>query len=199
MEKTPFNELTLCGTLSNDYRFSHESHGVRFYTFPLSVKRLSGAEDIVNIIASEATLPNELCVGERLLITGELRSFNNNTGVGSKLAIHAFARQIFRSKEEDRNELNLGGVVCKTPIYRRTPLGREICDLMIAINRRYGRSDYLPCISWGRLSSEACALTPGDFIHITGRIQSRQYVKALETHEETRIAYEVSIFTLERT
>ncbi len=199
MEKTSFNDLTLCGTLSNDCRFSHESHGVRFFTFPLSVKRLSGAEDTVNIIAPETALPNDLCIGDRLLITGELRSFNNNTGVGNRLAIHAFARQVLRSAEEDRNELDLGGVVCKNPIYRRTPLGREICDLMIAINRRYGRSDYLPCIFWGRLSSEACILTPGDFIHITGRIQSRPYIKTLETHEETRIAYEVSVFTLERT
>lgn len=198
MDCVPYNELTLCGTLADTPCFSHESHGINFYTFPLCIKRLSGTEDIINVISSEPLLPCELHPGDFLCLNGELRSFNNNSGTGNKLAIYAFAKTLRQTDAEFRNELKLGGIVCKPPIYRRTPLGREICDLMIAINRRYGRSDYLPCITWGRLSGAASVLTPGDFIHITGRIQSRSYVKAFETHEEMRIAYEVSVFTLEK-
>lgn len=198
MDCTSYNELTLCGTLADTFRFSHDSHGISFYTFPLAVKRLSGVEDIINVISAETILPFGTEPGDFLCLSGELRSFNNNSGRGNKLAIYAYAKTLVRADGEFQNELKLGGIVCKSPIYRRTPLGREICDLMIAINRRYGRSDYLPCITWGRLSATASDLVPGDFIHITGRIQSRSYVKAFETHEETRIAYEVSVFTLER-
>lgn len=197
MERTPYNELTLCGTLKELPMFSHESHGTRYFSFPLCIKRLSGVIDTVNIITSETLLPDSLSPGDFLSVAGELRSFNNNSGVGNKLAIFAFAKKLSGDKSEYQNDLKLGGVVCKVPIYRRTPFGREICDLMLAINRKYGRSDYLPCIAWGRISSAASVLNTGDFIHITGRLQSRTYVKALEDHEETRTAYEVSVFTLE--
>lgn len=197
MEHIPFNELTLCGTLAGDCQHSHESHGMQFLTFPLTITRLSGAADTINVIAPESLFPSGASLGDRLKLFGELRSFNNNSGIGNRLFVHAFAKKLERASEEDLNEVNLCGVICKPPIYRRTPLGREICDLMIAINRKYGRADYLPCIVWGRLCAAASLLSPGDIVHITGRIQSRPYVKAFETHEETRIAYEVSVFTLD--
>ncbi len=196
MEHTPYNELSLCGTLNVSPTFSHESHGIRYFSFPLCIKRLSGAVDTINIIANETLLP-DVKVGDFLLVHGEIRSFNNNSGIGNKLSVFAFAKKLSICQCEYQNDLNLGGVVCKTPIYRRTPFGREICDLMIAINRKYGRSDYLPCIAWGRIASSASILATGDFVHITGRFQSRTYVKALDDHEETRTAYEVSVFTLE--
>jgi len=197
MDFLPYNELSLCGKLTDEPQFSHESHGISFFRFPLSIARLSGASDTVNIIADSSLLPENLSTDDFLHITGEVRSFNNNSGIGNKLAIYGFAREIQKTEPTYQNELRLGGVVCKAPIYRRTPLGREICDLMIAINRRYGRSDYLPCIAWGKLAFAASDLIPGDFIQITGRLQSRTYVKALSTGDEVRTAYEISIFTLE--
>lgn len=197
MERIPKNELALCGTLKDLPVFSHESHGVSYYTFPLCIKRLSGAVDTVNVIASRNLLPEAWDIGDFVSVEGELRSFNNNSGIGNKLAIYAFAKTISQDRTEYENDLKLHGVVCKVPIYRRTPFGREICDLMIAINRKYGRSDYLPCIAWGRVSAAASVLHTGDFVHITGRLQSRTYVKVLGDREETRTAFEVSVFTLE--
>ena len=197
MERIPKNELALCGTLKDLPVFSHESHGVAYYTFPLCIKRLSGAIDTVNVIASRNLLSEAWDIGDFVSVEGELRSFNNNSGIGNKLAIYAFAKTISQSKTEYENDLKLCGVVCKVPIYRRTPFGRAICDLMIAINRKYGRSDYLPCIAWGRVSAAASVLHTGDFVHITGRLQSRTYVKVLGDREETRTAFEVSVFTLE--
>ncbi len=197
MEYAPYNELTLCGRLAGTPQFSHESHGITFLRFPLCIARLSGSTDTVNIIADNSLLPKELYTGVFLCVTGELRSFNNNSGIGNKLAIHGFAHRIEISEETYQNEVSLGGVICKNPIYRHTPLGREICDLMIAVGRHYGRSDYLPCIAWGKLANTACTLSTGDFIQITGRLQSRTYIKALDTGEEIRTAFEVSIFTLE--
>ena len=197
MEYTPHNELSFCGKLADMPQVSHESHGMIFLRFPLCITRLSGASDTVNIIADSTLLPQGISTDDFLQITGEVRSFNNNSGIGNKLAIYGFAREIVPIEPMYQNELKLCGVVCKTPIYRRTPLGREICDLMIAINRRYGRSDYLPCIAWGKLAYTASLLTPGDCVQITGRLQSRTYVKALSTGEEVRTAFEISIFTLE--
>lgn len=197
MEHSPYNELTLCGKLAGLPQVSHESHGITFLRIPLSIARLSGATDTINIIADNTLLPRGLSCDSFLRVNGEIRSFNNNSGTGNKLAIYGFARTVEFAEASYQNELRLGGVICKTPIYRHTPLGREICDLMIAVGRRYGRSDYLPCIAWGKNAGAASILSTGDFILITGRLQSRTYTKALSTGDELRTAYEISIFTLE--
>lgn len=144
------NRAVLRGTAAAAPSLSHENHGTAYYTFPLSVLRLSGSEDRLNIIAALPLL--EACPvepGTQLELEGEVRSFNNKSGQGSRLVITFFARTLRPGQGEHRNELCLAGVLCKPPVLRRTPLGRDICDLMLAVNRRYGRADYLPCIAWG--------------------------------------------------
>jgi len=200
------NIAYLVGTLGALPAFSHrtsaqvQQSGVEnytdYYTFPLEITRLSGVTDIVNIIASKGTI-EECNLDEpytRIAVRGEVRTFNNKSGVGAKLIISVFAKTIELTEEDENNYITLKGVLCKAPNPRRTPMGREICDLMLAVNRRYGRSDYIPCIAWGRNASIASEWGVGDVVTLIGRLQSRKYVKALESGESIeKIAFEVSI------
>lgn len=191
------NYAMLRGVLREPPRFSHENRQERFYQFSLDVARLSGAVDTIHIIAREALLealePNG---GEKLCVCGEVRSFNNKSGVGARLVITVFARQLWLDDGEDENVIELSGVLCKAPNYRVTPMGREICDLMLAVRRRYGRSDYLPCIAWGLSAREAAAWSVGSAVHLTGRIQSRIYQKNIGGDSVEKTAYEVSVIRI---
>lgn len=192
------NQGLLRGRAVGEPQVSHLSHGVTYYSFPLEVERLSGATDTLNVV-----LPRDLlraCPVEPGLeyeCAGEVRSFNNRSGVGGRLIITFFAKNIFPARDVHANQLELRGVLCKAPSLRRTPLGREICDLLLAINRRYGRADYLPCIAWGGLARVCGELSVGDPLRLTGRLQSRAYRKVMADREEERVAYEVSILTLQ--
>jgi single-stranded DNA-binding protein len=179
--------------------FSHTNHGEDFFRFPLRTYRLSGAADQVNVLISRTLLETQpVHEGDRLAVEGEVRSFNNRTGTGSRLVITVLARSVLPAGEEqDDNRLVLAGVLCKMPNYRQTPLGREICDLMLAVNRKYGRADYLPCIAWGALAQRSARLLVGDGIRLEGRLQSRSYTKLTEAGQVKRIAFEVSIMTME--
>jgi len=166
--------------------------------FPLEVRRLSGAFDRINIMARQ-TLLEQLTLEERgkIKVSGELRSFNNKTGTGSRLVITVFAQEINLTDEDDQNTISLRGVLCKPPNLRRTPMGREICDLLIATTRRYGRSDYLPCISWGQNAIEAAGWKVGTAVELAGRVQSRAYIKQSEGKGIQRTAFEVSVIRQE--
>ena len=191
------NDLLLRGTAAAEPAFSHENHGQRFYRFPLSVRRLSGQADVLQVIATGEQLSHLLpLTGRRLEIQGQLRSFNNKSGQGSRLVISAFTRLLVETAGEDVNIIELKGAICKPPVLRRTPLGRCICDMMLAVNRRYGRADYLPCIAWGQVALEAGARTVGCRLGLEGRVQSREYTKVLEDRTEVRTAFEVSIMQL---
>lgn len=200
MDETMIRNLTeLRGTLAGAPSFSHESRGERFFVFPLETHRLSGAADVINVVAREQLLAGtELIDAARLFVRGELRSFNNKRGDGARLVITVFARELKFEDGADINRVALRGTLCKAPICRVTPMGRDICDLMLAVNRRYGRSDYLPCICWGLRAREAAEWQVGDQLSLSGRIQSRQYIKLLENQTVTRTAYEVSVTELER-
>lgn len=199
-ENLKINSVELRGVVAGAIEFSHESRGEKFYRFPLEVERLSGTVDRLNIIARQELLGTlDLSEKEKLCVRGELRSFNNKSGVGSRLVISVFARSLAFEDGEDVNLVELTGTLCKAPNIRVTPMGREICDLMLAVNRRYGRSDYLPCIAWGMLAREVAEWTVGDKLTLTGRIQSRRYIKLGEDGEQLeKVAFEVSISEAER-
>lgn len=193
------NRLELCGTLAGAPVFSHSSRGEEFWRFPLSVRRLSGTADLLNVVARRRLLDAlELQSAGKLQLTGELRSFNNRSGSGAKLVISAFARELRFCEAEDENRLFLRGTLCKPPNLRQTPLGRDICDLMLAVNRPYGRSDYLPCICWGSLARQAACWLVGERLCLDGRVQSRRYLKNTDRGPVERTAYEVSVLTAER-
>lgn len=193
------NELLLIGTMAAAPRLSHESRGRRFYLMPLAIQRLSGAVDEIPVLLREEQLRAlEVQEADRLCVQGELRSFNNRRGEGAKLVITAYARSIGFCNEPDNNRLTLRGSLCKTPNLRCTPMGREVCDLMLAVRRRYARSDYLPCICWGSLAREAATLPVGAKLSLSGRVQSRPYIKMTEDGPVEKIAYEVSASALER-
>jgi len=191
------NQIFLRGCLAEPPRFSHESHGAVYHTFPLAVSRLSGATDLLNILAPRSLLellaPEE---GEMLEITGEVRSFNNRSGVGSKLVISVLARTICRTDAPSANELILSGAICRPPNLRHTPLGRDICDLLLAVNRRYGRSDYLPCIAWGSLALACGDLPVGTRLRLEGRLQSRIYYKEENGRNVPHTAFEISAMSI---
>ena len=191
------NHAVLRGTAAAEPVFSHTNHGVDFFLFPLTVPRLSGAEDRLNVVAPAPLLAGfPLTSGRRVEVAGEVRTFNNRTGPGSRLVITLLARALTETEEPPCNQLTLSGVLCKPPILRRTPLGREICDLMLAVNRRYGRADYLPCIAWGALAQRCAGLAVGDSVTLEGRLQSRLYQKVVEGAVQERTAFEVSVTTL---
>ena len=192
------NIAILHGTVVEAPRFSHMGGADRYMTFPLETLRLSGKSDIINILSRE-DISSDISCGKRVCITGEVRSFNNRGGVGSRLVITVFAREIEPSSEPDFNSVALRGVLCKQPTLRRTPMGRLICDIMLAVNRRYGRSDYLPCIAWGRVAQELSERNVGDSVNLLGRIQSRHYIKATPEGAEERTAYEISVISLDET
>ena len=194
------NRALLRGTAAADPAWSHETHGVVYELFPLEVLRLSGWADRINVIAPRALL--EVCpvrMGMPVEVEGEVRSFNNKSGQGSRLVITLHARSLRPGNGPDENRLTLAGVLCKPPVFRRTPLGREICDLMLAVNRRYGRADYLPCIAWGALARCCGELEVGDGLRLDGRLQSREYTKVDQGMTEKRTAYEISVMHLEPT
>lgn len=197
MEHTA-NHVHLCGALAELPRFSHENHDRRFYRFPLEVERLSGAVDILPVLVSEEVLCRmDLSGGQMLAVDGQIRTFNNRSQDGRRLVISVYAESLVSCDGEPENEVELTGTVCKEPIYRQTPLGREICDLMLAVNRPYHRADYIPCIFWGRTAAMVSQCPVGMGLKLTGRLQSREYVKVLEEGSERRTAYEVSAITAE--
>ena len=193
------NRALLRGTAAAAPVWSHETHGVVYELFPLEVLRLSGWADRINVIAPRTLLEEcPVTEGMPLEVEGEVRSFNNKSGRGSRLVITLHARSLRPGNGPDENRLVLAGVLCKPPVLRRTPLGREICDLMLAVNRRYGRTDYLPCIAWGSLARRCAELAPGNRVELEGRLQSRVYTKRLGETSEERTAFEVSVSVLER-
>ena len=191
------NHVFLRGVPLSAPQFSHEARSERFYQFPLEVYRLSGVSDTVNIISREELLDKLTPDGEsRLCVDGELRSFNNRSGTGPKLVITVFAKEMWFDDGDDENSVELIGTICKNPNLRTTPMGREICDLMIAVNRKYGRSDYLPCISWGMNARECARWSVGDGVELSGRIQSRRYTKNVDGELQEKTAYEVSVIDI---
>ena len=190
------NEVLLEGTALEAPVLSHENHGTRFYRFPLEVPRLSGTPDTLPVLLPEPLL-DTVQTEAPLRVQGQLRSFNNRSGVGNRLVLTVYAQEITPGTGEPCNRILLSGALCKPPIFRRTPLGRSICDLMLAVSRRYGRADYLPVIAWGQLAVRAARLQVGDPLSLEGRVQSRAYRKVLEDGSiQDRVAYEVSAMHL---
>ena len=189
------NEAELEGLVLTAPAFSHENHGTAFYRFLLEVPRLSGQADRLPILISAAQL-SPVTPGERLRLTGQLRSFNNRSGVGNRLVLSVYATDTEPPAGQPCNRIVLSGTMCKPPIFRKTPLGRSICDLMLAVPRRYGRADYLPVIAWGQLAVRSSRLAVGDPIALEGRVQSRLYHKVTENGTQERTAYEVSMMHL---
>lgn len=192
------NLVTLRGNLHALPAFSHENHGRKFFRFFLEVPRLSGTVDLLPVIAEEEILNRtDLSGGEMLTVTGQIRSHNSRTDSGRHLLIFVFACVINAEDGEPMNDVLLEGTLCKEPTYRRTPLGREICDIMLAVPRAFRRADYLPCILWGRTAQDVSQCHTRDRIRIHGRLQSRSYIKMTEEGPEERIAYEISAMTAE--
>ena len=203
------NSLTLLGKITNEKRFSHEIYGEKFYIFDLSVPRLSGSADIIPITISERLFKEEdLVVDKKVKIDGQFRSYNSYENEKNRLVLTVFAKdieflenqdeEIVASKDLTSNEVILVGYICKPPIYRQTPFGREISDILLAVNRAYNKSDYIPCITWGRNARFCSKMAVGTEIRITGRVQSRNYEKKHEDGSvEQRVAYEVSVANLE--
>ena len=206
------NYLTLVGKVTGEKKFSHEIYGERFYIFNLSIPRLSGNADIIPITVSERLIKEDtLQEGKKLLIRGQFRSYNSYENEKNRLILTVFAKDVMEVEEEEEesnndivrkdvitNEVVLIGYICKKPIYRQTPFGREISDLLLAVNRAYNKSDYIPCIAWGRNARFCQNLEVGSQVKVVGRVQSRTYEKKHEDGSvETRVAYEVSIGSLE--
>lgn len=191
------NVVNLGGKIASNPVFSHELYDEKFYKLDVETKRLSDSSDILPIIVSERLIDiEELKIGEIVNIVGQFRSYNQQTESKSKLILSIFAKEIEKTQEDilTLNDANLIGYICKTPIYRKTPLGREIADVLIAVNRSYKKSDYIPCILWGRNARFCETLEVGTMVKINGRIQSRKYEKKLENGaSEEKIAYEVSV------
>ena len=193
------NYVELWGVAAGEPVFSHENHTRRFDKFPLRVERLSGQNDVPVIVASEALL--RVCPvdeGQSLRIVGQLRSFNNKSGQGNRLVITVFAQSIEPGDGSYFNRILLSGALCKKPVLRHTPLGRSICDVILAVNRHYGRADYLPCIAWGQTAVQIAGMDVGERLALEGRVQSRTYTKLLESGSEERTAFEVSIMQKRR-
>lgn len=187
------NSVRLCGVMGGAPVYSHSSRGQDFFVFPLVVERLSGNIDCLNVLVRadqlEALSPQE---AGKLCVTGEVRSFNSRRSEGARLVITVLARELGFCEGEDENLVELTGTLCKEPNPRTTPMGREICDLMLAVNRRYGRSDYLPCICWGQTAREAASWGVGTRIRLLGRLQSRDYIKLTDAGPVQRTAFEIS-------
>ncbi len=204
---TENNYLVLIGNIVSEKVFSHEIYGESFYLFNLEVPRLSGNEDIIPITISERLIANfDLSIGRKVVIEGQFRSYNSYENERNRLVLTVFAKDIIEYKEESEetnkektsNEVVLTGYVCKKPIYRKTPFGREIADILLAVNRAYNKSDYIPCIAWGRNARFCENMEVGTEVKIVGRVQSRTYEKKFEDGRvEQRVAYEVSIGSLE--
>ena len=192
------NQITLRGSLRELPEFSHENHGKRFFRFYLEVQRLSGAVDTLPVIAEEAIVNTvDLSGGDMLTVTGQVRSHNLREGGKRRLSVFVFAAAITAEDGEPINTVRLDAVICREPTSRRTPLGREICDVMLAVPRPFHRADYLPCILWGRIAAEAAQCGVGDQLIVDGRLQSRVYTKLTEEGAQERTAYEISALTAE--
>ncbi len=199
------NEATLVGTVEGELSFSHEIYGESFYSFVLKVMRLSDICDYINITVSERLIQNmNLTSGSIVSVIGQFRSYNNYCETGNRLILTVFARDIKKEDSENPNydknpnSIYLNGFLCKAPVYRTTPFGREITDLLVAVNRAYNKSDYIPCIAWGRNARYSSNLNVGDNIKVWGRIQSREYQKKISENESiTKTAYEISVSKME--
>lgn len=192
MEQT-INTITLRGTLCQLPTYSHENHGRHFWRFTLEVPRLSGALDLLPVVAEESLVMDiDPSGGQMLTVTGQVRSHNQRSDTGRHLLIFVFASTIVAEDGPAINEVTVEGPLCKEPTYRRTPLGREICDAMLAVPRAFHRADYLPCILWGRTAQQVAACHTRDRIRIYGRLQSRIYTKLTEEGAFERTAYEIS-------
>lgn len=192
------NQVTLRGTLVCLPEFSHENHERKFYKFYLQVPRLSGTIDTLPVITESSILDTvDLSAGEMLTVTGQIRTHNIRSEERRHLLIFVFASSIIAEDGEPLNEVILEGPICREPTYRRTPLGREICDIMLAVPRAFRRADYLPCILWGRTAQEASLCHTRDYIRISGRLQSRTYTKVTENGPQERVAYEISALSAE--
>ena len=198
--ENPNNRIVAVGRLDGHLEMSHEVMNEPFYTGTLLVKRLSGALDRLPV-----TVPGKLITGDEseleglLMVQGQVRSYNKVVDGAGRLMVTLFAQSISPGEENDTlNKVSIAGALCRAPVYRSTPFGREICDMMLAVNRAFGKSDYIPCIAWGRNAQYASRFNVGDRVRLTGRLQSREYQKLLENGEYMiRMAYEVSAFTLE--
>lgn len=193
------NRVLLSGTLTSELTFSHEVLGEPFYQAMLEVPRLSGTQDTLPVtISGRLIAGHNIACGSKLMLEGQVRTYNRMIDGVGRLVVTVFAQRLLPFEEEAVNRVELTGTLCKPPIYRTTPFGREISDLMLAINRVFGKSDYIPCIVWGRNARHVASLKPGDRLIIKGRIQSRAYEKKLETGEVlTKTAYEVSVSQME--
>ena len=197
------NQVSMVGVVASEFVKSHEVYGEGFYMVDILVKRLSGSEDRIPLMVSERLVDvTQSYLGEYIQVQGQFRSYNRHEEKHNRLVLSAFARELrFLEEEEDTapvNQIFLDGYICKPPVYRKTPLGREIADLLLAVNRPYGKSDYIPCICWGRNARFAGNLEIGSRIQLIGRIQSREYQKRVSENELIRrVAYEVSVNKLE--
>ena len=197
------NQVTIMGEVASEFTFSHEVFGEGFYIVEVLVRRLSNSDDRIPLMISERLIDvTQDYRGEYIMVSGQFRSYNKHEEHKNHLVLSVFVREVAFVEEEmdgaKTNNIMLDGYICKEPIYRKTPLGREIADLLLAVNRPYGKSDYIPCICWGRNARYASNFEVGEHVQIFGRIQSREYVKKLtETETEKRIAYEVSVSKLE--
>ena len=193
------NQVRLVGVPAGRPAYSHSSRGIDFFSFPLCVQRLSGNSDTLNILLRREQLETlEVADQGKLCVVGEVRSFNSRRSTGARLVITVLARELGFCNEEDDNRVFLTGTLCKAPVLRSTPMGREICDLMLAVNRRYGRSDYLPCICWGLSAREAARWEVGTRLELEGRLQSRNYIKMTETGPVEKTAFEISAIRVGR-
>lgn len=201
------NKVTLSGEIVRNFEFSHEFYGEGFYTATLTSEKLSGAKDTIPIMVSERIIDVEAdWIGQFVRVSGQFRSYNKHEGERNHLILSVFVREFEGITDErdfgleDENLISLDGYICKKPTYRKTPLGREIADILLAVNRPYGKSDYIPMICWGRNAVYASGLEIGTRLRIEGRIQRREYQKRISDDEyETRVAYEVSVSRLEAT
>ena len=193
------NQVSMMGEIVSEFQFSHEVFGEGFYMVEIAVNRLSNYADYIPLMVSERLVNTEEdCTGQLVHVTGQFRSYNRHEEKKNRLVLSVFVRELEFLDEIDENEktnqIFLDGYICKAPVYRKTPLGREIADVLLAVNRSYGKSDYIPCICWGRNARFASGFEVGSHIQILGRIQSREYVKRINEEEtEHRIAYEVSV------
>lgn len=194
-EQMQNNQVFLSGRVFCEPQFSHEIMGEKFFDVTISVKRLSGQEDVIPLTISERIMQEESFeIGNLIGVIGQFRSYNKMIDNHSKLVLRVFVRSLCEPDENNPNHIEIEGFVCKPPVYRTTPFKREIADLLLAVNRAYNKSDYIPAIAWGRNARYASAFSVGDKIHVDGRIQSRVYQKQLDDGTvEERVAYEVSI------
>ncbi len=195
------NNVSIAGKVVEECKFSHEVYGEGFYTFKISSERLSDNEDVLPITISERLIDKDsLKIGTFVEVLGQLRSYNNYSNKKNHLVLTIFAREICiitSLEDKNPNQIFLNGYICKPPVYRKTPLGREIADMLVVVNRAYNKSDYIPCIAWGRNAKFSSGLQVGSNIKLWGRVQSRKYQKKIGEEVEERIAYEVSVSKIE--